>query len=321
MKNSKFLFAILTFIISFFTTIMIKSFINVVYKNNLNKFNGITRYNKVEKNNEINENSSKTYNDETLDLPQTIIEDNVNYDELKKQVDDYIYENKINDIGITFYDLNNEKGFSINGDTEYFPASISKLYSVITLYDYAYQNKLNINGSYSYNESDYENGSGVLQNMDLTNSYTLLTLSDYAIVYSDNIAYRMINRIVGKKNIKENYESIIGHETNNVTFNVSPNDAFKMLQRVYYNENNNELYSRLINNMKNTIYEDRIAKYLPKDIVAHKIGNYNTYIHDIGIVYDDMTPYILCVFTNNVNDAYNKIADISKLIYDYVIQE
>ncbi|MBE6047004.1 MAG: serine hydrolase [Clostridium sp.] len=51
--------------------------------------------------------------------------------------------------------------------------------------------------------------------------------------------------------------------------------------------------------MKQTTTHDRIDKYIPNDIVAHKIGDYERYVNDIGIIYTD-EPYILAIYTEDV---------------------
>ena len=68
--------------------------------------------------------------------------------------------------------------------------------------------------------------------------------------------------------------------------------------------------------MKNTIFHDRLDKYLPYEIVAHKIGSYNEYTHDTGIVYSER-PYSLSVYTKSINPE--PIAKLSKIIYDLKI--
>ena len=36
--------------------------------------------------------------------------------------------------------------------------------------------------------------------------------------------------------------------------------------------------------MKKTDFHDRLDKYVDKSIVAHKIGDYNDYVNDVGVV-------------------------------------
>jgi len=50
----------------------------------------------------------------------------------------------------------------------------------------------------------------------------------------------------------------------------------------------------MIQTMKNTEFHDRIDKYIPREIVAHKIGNYAECVNDMAIV-SKKNPYILVV--------------------------
>ena len=89
--------------------------------------------------------------------------------------------------------------------------------------------------------------------MDLSKSYSLLTLSDYAVIYSDNIAYHMIMRIVGYQNVKDYYSKIVNDniQTNeNGTMLISSNYACILLKKLYENIDSNYLYERMIENMK-----------------------------------------------------------------------
>ena len=81
---------------------------------------------------------------------------------------------------------------------------------------------------------------------------------------------------------------------------------------------NNPNYNTLIEYLKNTEFHYRLDKYLPKDIVAHKIGSNEGYSHDAGIVFTEEA-YILILMTDNVYNGPEKIADISKAMYLYNI--
>ena len=66
---------------------------------------------------------------------------------------------------------------------------------------------------------------------------------------------------------------------------------------------------------KEKINELNISKYIPQEIVAHKIGSNESYIHDVGIIFSD-SPYILVIYTNGLAYPDEKIAQISKAIYN-----
>ena len=154
-----------------------------------------------------------------------------------------------------------------------------------------------------------------LQETDLSKPIPIKELSDYSIRYSDNIAINMLLRKVGNKNRYAYIEKITEHPLVLKGNYTTPMDSFKILERLYLNPDKNEYYSGLIENMKKTEYHDRIDKYIPKEIVAHKIGNYAEYVNDMAIVFDE-DPYILVVFTKNMPEAAENIAQVSKMIYE-----
>lgn len=151
--------------------------------------------------------------------------------------------------------------------------------------------------------------------MDLSKPIAIRTLSDYSITYSDNIAINMILRKVGKES-KFNYiEKIVGYPIIHVGNEITPKDSFKILERLYSNPKNNKYYTDIVETMKKTECHDRIDKYIPREIVAHKMGNFNETVNDTAIVYKN-NPYILVVFTDGVLEANEVIGQVSKIIYD-----
>ena len=55
----------------------------------------------------------------------------------------------------------------------------------------------------------------------------------------------------------------------------------------------------------------------PSIPVMHKYGLYNQVYHDIGIVLDDDTPYLVVILTG-IPDGYAPIVEeLSKIIYEY----
>lgn len=74
-------------------------------------------------------------------------------------------------------------------------------------------------------------------------------------------------------------------------------------------------FNHLIDTMKITIFHERLDKYIPNNLVAHKIGSIDSYVHDIGFVFTD-EPYIISIYTEGVYNAEETIASMSKVIYN-----
>jgi beta-lactamase class A len=237
------------------------------------------------------------------------------FSDLQSELNAYIGSDKSR-IGLIYFDLEVGTSIEINPDMEFAAASTVKVPMNITLLDLAHKGTIDFDSSVQYTESDYEGGTGILQGQDRSKPIPLKTLSEYSIKYSDNIATQMIIRTIGRDRMYDKFDEMAGKAVPRSGNLTTPDYNTAYLKRLYSNPDNNPYYEFLITNMKNTIFHDRIDKYIPQEITAHKIGNYSSYVNDIAIVYTKR-PYVLVVFTNGVPDAAEKIAQISKMIYKY----
>ena len=207
--------------------------------------------------------------------------------------------------------------------------------------DQVFEGTLSLEDIIYYEEVDSEGGSGVLYYLSEVPNVTIEEAIYLSIAESDNVAKNMLNRISEisltdyLRDITEDYS--IPYENF-----ITAEQLYKVLERLYENPDNNPYYEKLIGYMKETIFHDRLDKYLPYDIVAHKIGDYYRYYHDFGIVYAK-DPYIIVILTKDIgdlseepyengsederylldwgNEAYEMIANISKEIYVMVEED
>lgn len=231
--------------------------------------------------------------------------------ELKEYIKDYE-----SSIGLYYYDLETGGSIEINSSKEFIAASTIKVPMNMVLLDLAHAGKIDLESSVKFIESDYEDGTGILQNLDLSKPIPLKTLSEYSIVYSDNIAAQMIIRKIGRDRMYDSFEEMLGHEFPRKGNLITPADAAAFLKILYSNPDGNPYYDDLVHYMKNTVFHDCIDKYIPQEKTAHKVGAYDSCISDIAIVYTDK-PYIIAIYINGLDNAEGKIAHISKMIYDY----
>lgn len=237
-------------------------------------------------------------------------------DILEKKLKSYIGSD-IDNIGLTYYDLQSGNTIAINADKKFIAASTVKVPMNMVLYDMVKDNKISLYDTLTYDkDNDYEGGTGKLKASQLRSPVSIKTLSDYSILYSDNIAINILIRKIGINNLQHGIELKLGHKIDCTDNYTTASNSAALLKLLYQNSSNNQYYNRLVYNMKHTIFHDRIDKYIPEIITAHKIGDYNHYVNDIAIMYTHK-PYILTIFTNNITGANEKIAQISKLIYKY----
>lgn len=142
------------------------------------------------------------------------------------------------------------------------------------------------------------------------------------ITISDNYAALLIASRSGSLSVTNFLKE---YEFNNSNFRQPPKttagDLGKYFEKLYGGEIVSVDYSaEMIEVLKKQTVNDRIPKYLPKEIsVAHKTGELKEYKHDAGIVFTKKADYVIVVLSNT-RDPYKaseKIAKFSKAVYDY----
>jgi beta-lactamase class A len=245
----------------------------------------------------------------------------------KQQKDDVIkttLENKIksdigdntDNIGLSYYDINSGTYIGINDDKYFTAGSTVKVAIGMVYSDMIESGTISLTDTIMYDDNMYEDGAGVLQGSNLLNRpIAISNLMGYMIKDSDNIATNMLISKIGYYNIKDKFGEILGHAVDKNSNSITAKEAYTYLFKLYENKEHKQSYDNLKNLMKSTTTHDRIDKYIPQELVAHKIGDYGSFVNDIGIVYGD-NPYILTIYTKNIPDANELIAKISKDIYN-----
>lgn len=252
---------------------------------------------------------------------RVLAETTLDYNILKSELEAYI--SKFNGrYGIYYFDLVHNDDFGINEKEEYTAASTYKVPLNLYVYKGIKESKINAEGTLKYIEADYEGGAGIIQNANYGTKYTVRKLCWYSLVYSDNVASRMLMRFVGRTNVKKFMREMGGTVVSD-TKNIScPKDMGLYLKKVYeFCNSNGELGEELMDNMIKTDFHDRLPLLLPENIkIAHKTGNLIGIVHDVGIVFEDK-PYILAVMSKDVisdGEANTVISNVSKKVYDFV---
>ncbi len=142
------------------------------------------------------------------------------------------------------------------------------------------------------------------------------------ITVSDNYAALLVASRSGSINIA-NFIKSNGYSNSN--FKQPPETSAKDIGKFYedlYRRKiiDNEYSNKMIDLLKKQALNDRIPKYLPKDIeIAHKTGELIGSKHDAGIVYGKKGDYIIVVLTDTEDPEFaaERTAKFSKEVFDY----
>lgn len=219
----------------------------------------------------------------------------------------------------SFYYQDLYSGFTVsyNEESPIFTASSIKAPAMIYLYEKASKNEIDLNEQLTYTSNFYSGGSGILKTKPQNTSYTVETLIEYSIHYSDNIAYAMLMNHFGRTNILDFWTKLGTKNifTQNTIWGVtSAKDAYIYMNELYRFYQEDEIYGKkLMEYFKNAEWK----------LITDKNGEYNTAskggwsgkaIHDATIVFDK-NPYILVIMSNTGESNYSYLFQTaSKLV-------
>lgn len=220
-----------------------------------------------------------------------------------------------------FYNIEKKKYYFYNENAYFTAASTIKVPVSMIYYDKIYNGEINLTDTLKYNKNDYEAGGGTTAtDYKVGDSVPISYLLEQTIVNSDNTALNILIHNLGYQKCKEeiakytDMKLIEDFYTSNVA---SVSYYYDVLKYLYQNE---EQYSTLIEHMKKSSGGEYLKANLPQYDVAHKYGSYNGYVHDYGIIYGENT-YLVGVFTKNVENASELIAEIGQKVVECVETE
>lgn len=222
--------------------------------------------------------------------------------------------------------LKTEESYYINEHRVYEPASLYKLWVMATVFKQieageVKEDEILIQDVQALNDEFHITS----ESAELTQGSITLRLSDalnMMIDNSDNYAALLLADRIKNSNIQKFLadngfdESSLGEPPQ-----TTPYDIEFFLEKLYKGElANKEDTLKIINILKRQTLNNKIPKYLPSGVeIAHKTGEIDYFTHDAGIVFSDKGDYIIVVMseTDDPRDAEERIAEVSKAIYDY----
>ena len=267
---------------------------------------------------ENEENNADSSNEEsqteTQEVPTTPTED----EEIKTLIAEIKTANNLtaDNFAFFYYNPQTQKYYFYNQDKYFKGASTVKVPVAMIYYDKIKNGELTEESTLQYTSDDYEAGGGTTASKYKVGNYIPISfLLEQSIINSDNTAVNILIDGIGYRKCRElmaqysDEEFIADFYTSNLT---KASLGFDIINHIYQNQEN---YQKLIGYMKQSSFGEYLKKYITEYDVAHKYGSYAGNVHDYGIVFAD-SPYLIGVYTQNVPNADELIANISRQVLD-----
>ena len=229
--------------------------------------------------------------------------------------------------GVIVRDPSRRKTVTMTPDRRFPAASLAKLPTLLTLYRAAARGEVDLDAEITMRASDVQAyGTGVLYLKPVGATMTLHECAKLMIKESDNTAWVMLHRYLGRSNIEAELYQMGAHSTEYWMPNTTTaRDVHVMLEKIADpSYTSPELSAEMLDFMTNTSFEDRLPEPLPEDArVAHKIGSYGDTFSDAGLVFPEGSrevseTYYLIVIVGDTDEwtARSAIQDMSLAAYE-----
>jgi beta-lactamase class A len=256
---------------------------------------------------------------------QKIIKPQKTPKELKNQIQNYIGD-KWQNYSIYVKDLNSDFEMKIGESIIYDAASINKIPILAALYYLHQSKKINLDENITIQAKDIQDyGTGSIRYETPGSVYSVKTLAKLMIEQSDNTAaYILANYTIGIDQIQSLVDNWGMTQTDMIDNKTSNSDTEIIFEKIYSGNIANAADTKeMLSYLSNTELNTRIPAKLPeKATIYHKIGTGVSQIHDAGIIKSDDKSYYIGIFTADTtegDETDNLISQVSKIVYDYMI--
>lgn len=231
---------------------------------------------------------------------------------------------------VYYRDLNNGPWFGIEEKQLFIPGSLLKVPLMISLLKKSEEDKNLLSQEISFEGGDAQTPQIFTpsQKIEAGHKYTVDSLLDYMIKYSDNNAALLLSQILDDNFKNKSYYELGVRVPKSGDYEISVKNYATFLRvlynSTYLNQTNSE---KALDILTKTEFNNGLIAGLPPGImVAHKFGERELddqnqkQLHDCGIIYAPLKPYILCVMTRgpDIQKLPGLISQISKLVYQHI---
>lgn len=226
---------------------------------------------------------------------------------------------------IHFLDIATNQMLDYGGEKQYESASLMKLVVIAEIYRRIHVGELEIEHPLILEREQIVGGSGDLKKEEPGQSFTVEVLVEKMITQSDNTATQMLTDFLSKDELNKSTTNLglTGTSINRDIYDfaaidkgkdnyITAIDAAKLLEQLAREQlpGSKDIHAILERQQRN----DMIGSGFPEDVkVAHKTGELNGILHDVGIVYAPRGAYVLVLLSEDVTDKAKAVKVWSRL--------
>lgn len=261
---------------------------------------------------------------------------------IQSRIDSFLRSGQASRVSYYFRDLASGRWTGIHEDDPFIPASILKVFTLITYLRKA-EEQPSILHETLVNTLDNDRNSveyyRAPTSLERGKTYSISDLLERMIVYSGNNSLTLLARGLSEQEQMQIYRDLgieVPADLSTQSNFLSPK-KLSLVFRVLYNATylSRAMSERALEMLSRTTFHNGLEAGLPQGLtVAHKFGERTLYsddrthiayreLHDCGIVYAARIRYFACVMTqgNEFPDLERVIASLSRVTYDFVSSE
>lgn len=230
--------------------------------------------------------------------------------------------------GVVVKKLDTGQYAAVNADTQQVSASLYKLWVLAELYHQVSLDEISLDDVDTINGADAaEDAYYGDQRLFAGEEISYRTAARYMIVLSDNTASHFlasrldpdrINAYMQHNGLKDSVLEWYGNGDNLTT----PLDVLRELEMMATSRMVDAPSSEaMIGTMLDQQINNRLPLGLPAGVpIAHKTGDLDGLLHDVGIVYGPSGPFIIIAMSSklySLQDAFQGMPDLARRVYDY----
>jgi len=226
--------------------------------------------------------------------------------------------------GVAIKDLDSGRGVLVNADREFPAASLFKLPVMYEIYRQRDAGRLSLADLLPLSANYTRQDLGTLE-VPPDTRVSIGWALDRMITRSDNATANLLLDKAGAANVNDTMRALGLQETriSGERLTTSPRDMLHLLELLateqdsVKRESNDEMLETLLAQTVN----DRLPAQLPRDTpVAHKTGNLDNVVHDVGIVYSPGATLVVALLASDVSEpgqVTQAEAALTRAVYDY----